>query len=73
MSIGTLLAGKNYYEWNFGVRASIVQYRVPRYPKEIMKMEQHFSGLQRSLFRNKGFALNEMFQRNTSKFAIFYV
>ena len=26
-----------------------------------------------SLFRNKRFALNEMFQRNTSKFAIFYV
>ena len=26
-----------------------------------------------SLFRNKGFALNEMFQRNTSTFAIFYV
>ena len=25
------------------------------------------------LFRNKRFALNEMFQRNTSKFAIFYV
>ena len=26
-----------------------------------------------SLFRNKRFALNEMFQRNASKFAIFYV
>ena len=26
-----------------------------------------------SLFRNKMFALNEMFQRNASKFAIFYV
>ena len=26
-----------------------------------------------ALFRNKRFALNEMFQRNTSKFAIFYV
>ena len=26
-----------------------------------------------SLFINKKFALNEMFQRNTSKFAIFYV
>ena len=25
------------------------------------------------LFRNKRFALNEMFQRNASKFAIFYV
>ena len=25
------------------------------------------------LFINKGFALNEMFQRNTSKYAIFYV
>ena len=26
-----------------------------------------------ALFRNKRFALNEMFQQNTSKFAIFYV
>ena len=26
-----------------------------------------------ALFRNKRFALNEMFQRNASKFAIFYV
>ena len=26
-----------------------------------------------SLFRKKRFALNEMFQRNASKFAIFYV
>ena len=26
-----------------------------------------------TLFRNKRFALNEMFQRNASKFAIFYV
>ena len=26
-----------------------------------------------SLFRNKRFALNEMFQRNASKLAIFYV
>ena len=26
-----------------------------------------------SLFRNKRFALNEMFQQNASKFAIFYV
>ena len=26
-----------------------------------------------SLFRNKRFALNEMFQQNDSKFAIFYV
>ena len=26
-----------------------------------------------SLFRNKRFALNEMFQRNASKFSIFYV
>ena len=26
-----------------------------------------------SLFRNKRFALNKMFQRNASKFAIFYV
>ena len=25
-----------------------------------------------TLFRNKRFALNEMFQRNASKFAIFY-
>ena len=25
-----------------------------------------------ALFRNKRFALNEMFQRNASKFAIFY-
>ena len=28
---------------------------------------------QHSLFRNKRFALNEMFQQNASKFAIFYV
>ena len=27
----------------------------------------------RSLFINKRFVLNEMFQRNASKFAIFYV
>ena len=26
-----------------------------------------------TLFRNKRFALNEIFQQNTSKFAIFYV
>ena len=26
-----------------------------------------------SLFRNKGFVLNEMLQRNASKFALFYV
>ena len=26
-----------------------------------------------SLFKNKRFALNKMFQRNASKFAIFYV
>ena len=26
-----------------------------------------------ALFRNKRFALNKMFQRNASKFAIFYV
>ena len=26
-----------------------------------------------TLFRNKRFELNEMFQRNASKFAIFYV
>ena len=27
----------------------------------------------KSLFRNKRFALSEMFQRNASKFAVFYV
>ena len=29
--------------------------------------------MQVTLFRNKRFALNEMFQQNASKFAIFYV
>ena len=30
-------------------------------------------GMYKELFRNKRFALNEMFQRNSSKFTIFYV
>ena len=36
--------------------------------------KEDFSGkkLAQSLFRNKRFALNKMFQRNASKFAIFY-
>ena len=34
--------------------------------------ESHYLAIE-SLFRNKRFALNKMFQRNASKFAIFYV
>ena len=32
-----------------------------------------FIYITQALFRNKSFALNEMFQQNASKFAIFYV
>ena len=37
--------------------------------KERLKLIEEVS----TLFRNKRFALNEMFQRSASKFAIFYV
>ena len=41
---------------------SLISYRLPT-----------ISGPSESLFRNKKFALNEMFQQNSSKFATFYV
>ena len=49
--------------------ALIVSWKVNRW----CSMQLHFSSCFETLFRNKRFALNEMFQRNTSKFAIFYV
>ena len=49
------------------IRVVMVSARALLVPKDKM-MTNHIS-----LFRNKRFALNEMFQRNASKFALFYV
>ena len=44
------------------------------YSKEkLYRVSEFLKYLPKSLFRNKSFALNEMFQPNASKFAIFYV
>ena len=70
------LRRSQHEKWKVLIRVENSQYPLAGQKNTMKQITQiNFSGhfIVNALFMNKRFALNDMFQRNASKFAIFYV